>query len=1778
MKRCDVLSNSTCLSPLGRRIGRFGQLAALLAGGLAVFAFLIPAQGQAGQLPASAFQAYNAANAASIQAGPFALYEVPVNSLHPTQLDVGFAEVNKKVAGFDLLAASALQADLLTDIEPVVIGPGGVLYQTDGHHTFLALADSIYGASNPTVYVNVIANYSNMTMAQFWAAMEAANFVNPLNDGVVETIDPETGAPLPDTLTGMQSDVYRGLEYSILKNKNNILFPTTSNITGAVGSSIPGLDKTNAYYSDFIWAYAYRNANGGLGLPYLSPGDIALATQWNLNPANKTTLPGLGTVSVAQLPGYILPTGGSITISGAISNATLANGVLDGTATGTFTETGGNNASFNGMRGLDLGAVTIGANAPGFVMQLGADNGATVSLTGSNTYTGGTTILAGTLIINGDAALGAATPAGATISPTNVAASVEAANGIIFNSLTEGNGTLQIGATNAAPTYTAASPLVTNRPIAVDGEVANINLNDNAVELTGQIVSLGGGGDGLSNQTGESDITVEDNSTAGNGVLILPASASNPYFYGNWIISSGTLQVSSDAALGNTTGNPASIGEIELNGGILQAGASFTSVRSLFLGGGSTIDTNGDSMNFAGSLTDVQRTLEVTNSATGTTGSVGFGSFIAASTATLSLVGGSTATSTNVDVSVGSGFVRQGNAGLLLQPDTGVLGTSEQVTQTTAPTLTNGIVSPWIIIDSSQAATPPNANSDYTFATYGADGYTAYTSGLASITGATASSVVEQTSNATLTGNAAAYALEVEKGFDITIGSGHTLTIGDGTDPAGLIFNGGSGSGLTGGTLALGGSEGVFFTHGSSTISSVITGTGGLSFNGSGTLTLSAASTDTGPVTVNSGTLTLTAANALADSTSGVMLENVKSHPSAAILQLNASQQFAALNSDGNNSSVNLASGVVLTIGNTTSNLDSTLSSTITESGSATAGALTLDGTGLVDLSGQSKNGLNLASGSSVVVNGGTLRIVANIFKNPNTIVLNGGQLQVAQNGGGVLANPITGTGSLNLIGGILHLTGTSNTYTGGTYMQLGSTLDITTANLPSVNENITDAGGLVDFDQATSGTYTGVISDGQEMGTGPMEQGSLLKDDSSGANGGNVTLAQRQSYSGPTFVEAGTLTLGAVNAIASSSGVTLGRIGGGSIATLALGADNQIATLNDNPGSTTAPSTNTVQLNGHTLTIAPGAGVGGTFLGTISGAGGTLVMAGSGTQVLDGQSTIGTTSVQSGLLAIGDAGTPTASVTGAVTVAPAGALEGTGTIFGALTNAGVLLPGTAAAPGTMTVNGTYTQTASGTLDVIITPSGQGSLLKVVDAGGTAQLAGGLAVAQQGSGFVVGTKYTLVSTTDGLSGAFTSLSSTGSFWIVPTLSYNADDAYLTLAQLPVTTVAVTPNQYATAIALDALFASGTATAQQTAFDELSVSGAQSTLDRLSGQSYTGFESGALATGAAFTNQITNELAMLRRGFSAGGSAAQAAGDSGARVQLAGLSLAPGMLPDHGPQRWGMWVEGYGVTNALGGNSNTGQLNSTIGGTTVGADYEVNPALRLGFAAGYASDDFSVNNSGTQGHTDNAQFALYGDYEIGRAYVAGTIGYTHADGTMTRDVSLPGLPGQAKGSIAGNQAVGRAETGYDFVLPMGMVATPYLAMQFGTYTQNGMTETTGGPVALSVGPASATSVVSELGGRLTASLHLAGLTIATEADLGWAHDYASTSRTITAAFVGAPGTPFTVSGAEPARDQAIVGLGAATAITRRASVFLRYDGALGGSDNSHAVSGGLRIRF
>jgi fibronectin-binding autotransporter adhesin len=1789
---------------------------------------------EAGQLQASAFQVYNPANASSIVAGPFALYTVPVDSLAPTQMNEGFTEVDKKATGFDILQPSQQEtvASLLGDIEPVVIGPGGKLYLTDGHHTFTALEDSAYGSSNLPVYVNVIANYSNLTTAQFWAQMEAANLLLPLNDGVPQVVNTATGSPIPTTLTGLTSDVYRGLEYSILKNKNSKLFTTTSNISGVKGSAIPGIDKETGLYADFINADAYRNANGGLGLPYLSPGDIQIATQWNLNPASVTTMPNVGTITVAQLPGYILEK--NLTVSTTISNSTLSTGTLDG------------NGGFTGITQFNLGTpsdpILVGTPQVGFVMQLGNDAGFTATLSGTNTYTGGTTITAGDLIISSstgapsDSALGAAPTLTTTQFnnsltlnsqgvPTNAPTAIQADNGIIFNSLTEGNGTLTIGGTAGGGTAT----FTTNRPIGVDSEAATINVNGYIVTLGGPLVSLGTNDVALGNANGESDLTIDDLNSGTQGKLIL--STASPYFYGNIIIGNTgtpTVEVMSDAALGATTLNgtvvpvgSAALGQVELNGGTLQAGASFSSNRSLFLGGGSTYDTNGYTNSWAGTLTDVQRTLTIENSnssGTNAVGSVTFGSLAAGATATIAVDAGTGTTGgKGTDVTFTNGITRNGNtdagapanATVFIDPATGsnlgVSGTNGvQVFSSGASTsLTNGIVPVWIITDSGGSA----STNPYNFLTYNStNGYTVatYTSTFG------ASNVVQVSSNQTLNANTQAYALNVENSKTITIGSGDTLTIGNGTSSAGLILEGTTT--ISGGTLAFGASEAVIDVKSTNTINSAVTGTGGLTLSGSGTLVLGGTAGGlSGPITVDSGTLQLNTANYFPTTGGGttVWLSNVKSKPSNAILAVDANNVLSALNSDGNNSAVTIASGVTLTIGDS-NNLSSTLSSTITGTGT---GSLVKAGTGLLDISGS--GGVSFGTGASVSVNAGELRIGNGVFGTSATTpisVASGAELQYSGNGGSVFNDPISGAGDFNLVGGTVKLTGT-NTYTGGTNIQIGATLDVTTASLP-IGGAISNAGGTLVFDQSSSGTFSGVMSNGLQAGgdndpndmactivscSGTALAGTFIRDDSTtnGSNititslstlastytNNNVTLSSAQTYTGATYVEAGALTLGAVNTIATSSGVTLGRVGGGATAVLALGANNQIAGLADNPSNSSSPNNDFVLLNGNTLTLAPVAATSWSFGGQIvdgTASGGSLVQNGPGTSILTGtNSYTGTTTIDAGTLEVDGSITNSSGIT----INSGGTLTGHGTVDPpttmTITSGGNFAPGTPGSPGTsMTVSGNLAFQAGANYIVQLNPTTS----TFANVTGTAALGGAnvLAAFQPGS-YVSKQQYTILQS-GGLGGTtFGQLATVNLPNFSASLSYNANDVFLNLNAATLGAGSgLTGNQQNVAGSLNNFFNSGGALTPNFAnIFAMSGGNLNTALAQLSGESSTATEQASFTMMSGFLG-IMVDPSVDGRGGAGGGTAAAFAPEQEASfppdIALAYASVltkAPPAPADFA-QRWTAWGSSFGGTNKTDGSAaaGTNTVTAQAFGFAGGLDYHVTPGSVIGFAlAGSGSNWATAQNLGT-GRSDSFQFGVYGTTRSGPLYLSASAGI--ANHWFTTDRTAP-LGDQLKAQFDGQSYGARLESGYRYGVT-GIGVTPYAALQSQLFHTPSYSETdlSGGGFGLSYAAMTATDTRSELGSRFDNLQVVGGMPLILRAKIAWAHDWVS-NPSLSATFQALPGANFVVNGAAIPANSALTSAGAELRISPNWSLMASFDGEFAKTSQTYTGTGTIK---
>ena len=681
-----------------------------------------------------------------------------------------------------------------------------------------------------------------------------------------------------------------------------------------------------------------------------------------------------------------------------------------------------------------------------------------------------------------------------------------------------------------------------------------------------------------------------------------------------------------------------------------------------------------------------------------------------------------------------------------------------------------------------------------------------------------------------------------------------------------------------------------------------------------------------------------------------------------------------------------------------------------------------------------------------------------------------------------------------------------------------------------------------------------------QQNGAGVLN-GSIMGPGGLTLGGGNLTLGGASSYTGGTTVNGGLLTI-------ANTGSILGdvTVNGGGFVNNGTVAGNGLLTVNAggsfvNNGTVDTPLQ--WQINSGSFTNN------GTFNGSFANAGlavNTGTLTGS---VINGSSGVfGNTGTVDGSVANMGFFANNGTITGNVT--NLGVLSGTGTIGGDLINTGLLAPGNSI--GTMSVTGNYSQTG-GTYQAEVNASGQSDRLNVT---GTATIGAGstVSVAPESGVYAARTKYTLLNATGGVSGAYASVSSLLPF-LQPSLSYDANNVYLTLQIGGFARGALTPNQAAVGAVLDATAATATGDYATVvgALASLSAQQGQAMMNAISGQNYSGFSSSMVQGIQLF---LSNFAGQAGGGGSLGGSS---------RVALA---EACDVACDGAPAAlWGAWggaLGGIGTISNGGSNggSNSGALTYNVSGFAGGLDRLVAPGLRIGATVGYQNANQWVGGFSGTGNSSSFQAGLYANYSDGPLYADGVAGYAYSANQMWRSIAIPGLaPRTAYGLTGANQVYGQVETGYR--VDIGGLAeafvTPFVRLQAYTGTQNAFTETGAGSLNLSVAQQTTNSLRTVLGAQLGGAMDLGWRDrLALKARLGWSHEYADTARPVTASFAGAPVAPFTTYGVAPQRDGVVLGLAATTAVAEAMNVYVRYEGEVSGQDNAHAFTAGVRMTW
>jgi hypothetical protein len=196
------------------------------------------------------------------------LLEVPVHTLHPTQITVGMIEVRDKVRELADMHAHEQRHFLELHPMPAVRGADERLYITDHHH----LARALWELGVAHAFVVLEGELPMRTADQFWRTMVERHWAHPIN----EHGERRPYREIPRHVQKLRDDVYRSL--------------------AAFVREAGGFEKSPTPFAEFVWADWFRaRVSVGLGQAEFKLA-VAKGLELARSPAART-LPGFRELS-----------------------------------------------------------------------------------------------------------------------------------------------------------------------------------------------------------------------------------------------------------------------------------------------------------------------------------------------------------------------------------------------------------------------------------------------------------------------------------------------------------------------------------------------------------------------------------------------------------------------------------------------------------------------------------------------------------------------------------------------------------------------------------------------------------------------------------------------------------------------------------------------------------------------------------------------------------------------------------------------------------------------------------------------------------------------------------------------------------------------------------------------------------------------------------------------------------------------------------------------------------------------------------------------------------------------------------------------------------------------------------------------------------------------------------------------------------------------------------------------------------------------------------------
>jgi len=630
-----------------------------------------------------------------------------------------------------------------------------------------------------------------------------------------------------------------------------------------------------------------------------------------------------------------------------------------------------------------------------------------------------------------------------------------------------------------------------------------------------------------------------------------------------------------------------------------------------------------------------------------------------------------------------------------------------------------------------------------------------------------------------------------------------------------------------------------------------------------------------------------------------------------------------------------------------------------------------------------------------------------------------------------------------------------------------------------------------------TSASSSHVASIGADL----VGSGSLEKDDL-----GTLILSGTNSYSGGTIVRSGTL-------IGNTDSLQGDILNEAALVFEQEEADGTYAGALTGAGATAKQGDFALTLTGDSSAYA----------------GTTEIVA--GTLLLDGELG-GALAVRNGARLGGDGSAGAVTVNDGGTLAPGNSI-GTLNVASATFDAGSLYEVELNGGGTTAGTNNDLLAASGAVTI------NGGTVHVTPENGT----------DDGTSYAIGAQYTIITTEDGVSGTFTSLTDDYPY-LDFTLSYDAGNVYL-LSELAMTTFCLdgmTTNQCTTG---DGAFSLGLGDLF-TAVLNLPESAAPGALDQLSGEIHASAKA-ALIEDSRFPREAA--LDRMRSAFGSVG-----AGGNGVATRST--------------EAFAVWGQAYGAWANWDGKRNTHEFERSVGGLFLGVDAPLADNLRLGLFGGYGKSSIEANDLHSSGSDKAVHLGAYLGAELGHVGLRIGGAYTWHDIDIDRSMSFAGFSDSLSSSYKARTLQIFGEAGYRFDIGAARLE-PFANIAHVDLDTDGYAET-GGTSALHASGQGMAVTYTTAGLRADTAIGLGGTYARLVGMAGWRHAFGDVFPSASHAFAG--GDAFTVAGVPIARNAFVMDAGAELMLARNAMLGISYGGQFGSRLIDHSLKANLIVRF